>query len=609
MRASQGPKVLRRTAVRRRNAWAAGAAIALALCAGVATRAHADEAGGRERDALYKFSFQRPDGLSPIPVSPSDAKMHVIRKWSQKDAAARGQVPETIVVLRSELVKAPVAGQDEVQEADTPPADLLEILKEAISTASGEHAAFVAPTDVQTKDDVPGRMWVTETKAGRNKKNLHVFAVWTKPDVQYAIWLSCGDEQRRKDEEVFKRVVTSFQWTDAKAKEASAQTALKEIGLTDEKRAEIEKGLVKGWAVLVSPKKQYVVVYNTKGKRNDKLAQMVAERIEQIRGELYELHFPPKKKIEDVSIIRICGDRAEYNAYGGPGWTAGYWNWRDGELVLYDSSPATKLDEDTLAVAYHEAFHQYIYYASGKLDPPSWFNEGTGDYFAGARSAGGKFTVRPFSWRIGTIKAALRAGPFPKKPDGTYDHSKRGYTPLVDFVHLSQDEYYDPQVVHVCYSQGWSLVYFLRELVPKNAEWNEKWGKILDTYFTTLRGKQENKVKRTGPVTPSGDAPPTAPPPAKKKPGLGEPGPVPEDDEGLPEPTGDPKAPPPPKPPGSGDEGMGLNEMPKIAPPPLYVPDDDTAGDIQAAFEAAFKGVDLKELEVAWRNAILQVPG
>ena len=59
--------------------------------------------------------------------------------------------------------------------------------------------------------------------------------------------------------------------------------------------------------------------------------------------------------------------------------------------------------ETTLAVLYHEAFHQYIYYSVGKVAPHSWFNEGHGDYYAGARYADKKFTIRPFAWRVPAV--------------------------------------------------------------------------------------------------------------------------------------------------------------------------------------------------------------
>ena len=68
--------------------------------------------------------------------------------------------------------------------------------------------------------------------------------------------------------------------------------------------------------------------------------------------------------------------------------SAGYWNSRTEELVLFDAEEHERGkrpdDSGTFIVLYHEAFHQYIHYSTGELPPHSWFNEGYGDYFSGA---------------------------------------------------------------------------------------------------------------------------------------------------------------------------------------------------------------------------------
>src|SRR4029453_14871161 len=106
----------------------------------------------------------------------------------------------------------------------------------SLSRAGGERAVFLAPKEIQSKDDVPGKMWVTESKTGPWRKSLHVFAVWAQPDVRGGVWLSCSEEQRRRDEEAFQRIALSFQWFDGKAKEATSQVVLKDLGLSEEKR-------------------------------------------------------------------------------------------------------------------------------------------------------------------------------------------------------------------------------------------------------------------------------------------------------------------------------------------------------------------------------------
>ena len=126
---------------------------------------------------------------------------------------------------------------------------------------------------------------------------------------------------------------------------------------------------------------------------------------------------------------------------------------------------------------YHEAFHQYIFYSVGRVSPHSWFNEGHGDYYAGAKWNGGRFRIEPFDWRVPVITRAVRKGSNVSTPGG--------YVPLAKIVRFSQREYYSNP--SICYAEGWSLIYFLREVVPRKKSFRAKWGHILDVYFNTLK--------------------------------------------------------------------------------------------------------------------------
>ena len=493
-----------------------------------------------------------------------------------------------------------------------------------------------AAKPIKSRDEVPvpGLMWVIERKnpqlSWTDKPCYLVMATWKKDDMEVGLWMTCAGEQKKTFEQGFKLVATSFLWFDAKAEDAVSLEVLNGLPISAAKRRDIERYLVKGWDVAVSTKKNYIILYNTKGRRNDLLARIIGERIEQIREQVYEVQFPPAAKVEAVCIVRICGDRAEYHHYGGPGGSAGYWNSDTEELVFYDASPKKEPDDDTLAVLYHEAFHQYIYYSVGEVAPHSWFNEGHGDYYAGSKYLSKKFNIRPFNWRVGIIKDALVKGPCKpeveddKKPttgdsgpmpgdddEGgpakrvNWDRSKGGYTPLEYFVRMTQGEYYS--YPSVSYAQGWSLIYFLREFVPKNPKWNEKWGKILDVYFTTLK-TEANKDK---PLTPKkapkpeepgmGDEPamgdePPAPPDAPEEPGMGdtEPG----MDGGEPGMGGDA--------PGMDGGEPGSEEPPEaFLPPPSRFRGSGEA--LKKAVDEAFKGVDFAELEAAWRDTMKKV--
>src|SRR5262249_15304939 len=141
-------------------------------------------------------------------------------------------------------------------------------------------------------------------------------------------------------------------------------------------------------------------------------AKKIAEQLESLRAQVYEIVFPPDKPVKAVSLVRCCKDREQYLAYGGDPSSAGDWDWHGMELVFYEDK---NKKDDSLRVLYHEGFHQFIHYSvGGKMDPHSWFNEGTGDYFFGFNYVGGKWVRGVNSWRRDLAKATKKAHNFPE---------------------------------------------------------------------------------------------------------------------------------------------------------------------------------------------------
>jgi hypothetical protein len=434
------------------------------------------------------------------------------------------------------------------------------------SPTSGKDVTFESKP-VSSKDGVAGRLWQWTHHVTYEEAVLGVF----KKDGRAIGILMTGSEVL-----FMSRVIRSFMWFDPAAADSPIAT-LNGVNLTPERRKIIERGMVKGWGLLVSPSRQYVVIYNTNRGKSDRIAKRVAERVEAMRRQYYEVLFPSTNPITSASLVRICGNYDEYYEYGGPRGSAGYWNSDAEELVFYDAgiyrrqldAGVTKYDENTFAALYHEAFHQYIHYAAG-MAPHAWFNEGHGDYFAGATMVDGKLRIAPFSWRIATLNQAIAAGPRHGDEDPTVNESKSqvGYFPLKQLVHMTQRQYYLRP--HVCYAQGWSLVYFLRSVVPADPAMNAKWGSILDTYFKVLR---EETTKPPAPGSPpDGPTKPSEPP-----------------SEG----TGD-TPPTPPADQAADDPGI----------PVVLRKEIENRKALDKALEAAFTGVDFDELEGAWLDAM-----
>lgn len=235
-----------------------------------------------------------------------------------------------------------------------------------------------------------------------------------------------------------------------------------------EYRIRVRAGLEGNWEA--EDTENYIVIYNTK---DQPLIRRIVRDLEYIRKEYVKL-FPPEQEIEAVSTVRVCADLQEYQAYGGPRGTAGYWYYVTEELVFYDSTKREKGKKtekgDNWIVLYHEAFHQYIYYSVGQVSPHSWFNEGFGDYFSGAQIKGGKVkSVGVNPWRAGTIQRTVR---------------QREHVPWEEILRYEQKDYYGARRGYY-YAQGWAMVYFLN--VSKVVQRHKTWSKILPTYFDELK--------------------------------------------------------------------------------------------------------------------------
>jgi hypothetical protein len=178
---------------------------------------------------------------------------------------------------------------------------------------------------------------------------------------------------------------------------------------------------------------------------------------------------PTPLELSRCSVVRVCKSRGQYSEYGGPWGSAGYWNYRDEELVIFDDQ-AVGGRSNSWATLNHEAFHQYIFYFYGNLAPHSWYNEGTGDYFAGYQLKAGRFTLKPFDWRVQTIREAIKSDE---------------HVPMEDFFRYTKSDYYG-EGIGQNYAQGWSLIYFLRTGKKKAKGWDKAWDSLLDDYLAAL---------------------------------------------------------------------------------------------------------------------------
>jgi len=213
---------------------------------------------------------------------------------------------------------------------------------------------------------------------------------------------------------------------------------------------------LKDWWYIELP--DYILTSNMET-RNRRLVTMIQEDIETLRA-AYQAFIPPRAEINDVSVVRVFRDRAEYLNYipKDMQWSAGIWMPMKKELVIspLEVSQTSEGRRLTLLVVYHEAFHQYIFYALGGRELPVWFDEGHAALFEGSDIDAHRKTVK-------IVEEPLRVGPFLAR-------LKEGRPlNLGTFLKLDHGQFYSRNTETMAdnYATAYALVYFLRKACPQ----------------------------------------------------------------------------------------------------------------------------------------------
>jgi hypothetical protein len=458
------------------------------------------------------FSIRTPDDWPLIPPQPGDP--HLIAKYAppinKYVITGPGQFDRVFLgcwIVQFDRRPLP-EGAEQKRLVQKPLKNLEEWIKKANEVEFGEKHALESKREFAG----PGKIPATEfhfVTPDDEKAQKRVYAVQyaLSPDHDVAIVFTAPGAKAKwtKYEKAFETMTRSF----ARVEVAKAGAGLAaDAPLRAREKEKLERSLASlggGWKLYETP--NYFVV--TPHKDREFVAEL-CDRLEAIRA-IYEVDYPYEKAAElrkageaaqtgltaaekkekerekelmkelfgdadprelsRCSVVRVFDNDGQYNEYGGPRGSAGYWSSFHRELVLYDDQ-AGGGRRDTWAVLNHEAFHQYIFYLYGNIAPHSWYNEGTGDFYSGYEYKNKRFTLKPFQWRTGLIQEAVR---------------ENQHTPLDKFVRLTQQEYYAPGQIGINYAQGWSFMYFLRTGKKNFANlWSSEWDGILDTYFRVL---------------------------------------------------------------------------------------------------------------------------
>ncbi len=226
---------------------------------------------------------------------------------------------------------------------------------------------------------------------------------------------------------------------------------------------------------------EYVFLSNIRSAVGKKIVQDLQKELPVLRAACIKL-IPPAEPISDVSVVRIFEDRDEYVKYVGKEreWTAGLWWPAQRELVILSHG---KDIAKTMEIIRHEAFHQYLFYASGMKEHAMWFNEGHATFLEEATPLRtGKGLDIPESERIKYVVDNLESV--------SLNLEKVLYSPYNAFYSGTQEG------ISANYATACALVYFFRKGVP--ATKLAPYAKVMETYQATLMetGNSEAATKK-----------------------------------------------------------------------------------------------------------------
>jgi hypothetical protein len=219
--------------------------------------------------------------------------------------------------------------------------------------------------------------------------------------------------------------------------------------------------------------KNYILVANVPSSKR-RLVKRMQSDIEYLRA-AFEQFMPPMKAIDAISVVRTFAEPAEYLAYVGPKlkWSGGVWMPQRMELVIKPLERGRSGSVDrVLSVMYHEAFHQYIFYAFDHCAPAVWFNEGHATFFQNAAVTENRLRIGEDDRYIAEVSAILRSG--------GPDIKRMLAMSYADFYAATGSEKKRMQN----YAVAWSIIYYLRKAAP--LVYQNPYGYILKKYGTAL---------------------------------------------------------------------------------------------------------------------------
>ncbi|MGN0855665.1 MAG: DUF1570 domain-containing protein [Kiritimatiellia bacterium] len=168
----------------------------------------------------------------------------------------------------------------------------------------------------------------------------------------------------------------------------------------------------------------------------------------------YEFYVPPQKTLDKctVRVFRTLAGHRDYRKSTGDDdqMSCGLWDPNREELLI--AAEDRDFAQNTMR---HEAFHQYLHYATGNGNHALWFNEGHACFFENVRYNPAKNTVK-------VVDEGNRAMWVSKNPE-------RYARQIMPILKMSHAEFYSGDAnTHYC--TAWALIYFLEKGVYTSDE-------------------------------------------------------------------------------------------------------------------------------------------
>ena len=226
---------------------------------------------------------------------------------------------------------------------------------------------------------------------------------------------------------------------------------------------------------------EYVFLSNIRSAVGKKIVHDLQKELPALRTACIKL-IPPAEPISDVSVVRIFEDRDEYVKYVGKEheWTSGLWWPAQRELVILSQS---KDIGKTMEIIRHEAFHQYLFYASSMKEHAMWFDEGHASFLEEATPLRtGKGVDITETARVKYVIENLESVSLN----------------LEKILNSSREAFYSgtKEELWANYATACSMVYFFRKGVP--ATKLTPYAKVMETYQATFMetGNPETATKK-----------------------------------------------------------------------------------------------------------------